>query len=111
MTHEVDKCARILRAFTIDGIERTVEEKSVKGVKKQRKTFKKIPSRIIRDSCGLAIFTAMRSGMMPFGGAGGAGVVVAKLEDGTWSAPVAMSPNNLTAGAMFGVSVVSEHCR
>jgi len=105
LTHEVDKCARILRAFTIDGIERTVEEKSVKGVKKQRKTFKKIPSRIIRDATGLAIFTSMRSGMAPFGGAGGAGVVVAKLEDGSWSAPVAMSPNNVTAGAMFGVDI------
>ncbi len=105
MTHEVDKCARILRAFTIDGIERTVEEKSVKGIKKQRKILKKIPAKIIRDACGIAIFTAMRSGMAPFGGAGGAGVVMAKLEDGTWSAPVAMSPNNLTAGAMFGVDI------
>ena len=103
MTHEVDKCARILRAFTIDGIERTVEEKSVNGIKKQRKTLKKIPSRIIRDCVGLAIFTSMRSGMAPFGGAGGAGVVVARLPDGTWSAPVAMAPNNVTAGAMFGV--------
>ncbi|KAK4699417.1 SH3 domain-containing YSC84-like protein 1, partial [Phenoliferia sp. Uapishka_3] len=102
---EMEKCARILRAFTVDGIEHTVEEKSVKGLKKQRRVMKKIPSRIIRSAKGLAIFTSMRSGMAPFGGAGGAGVVVAKLPDGTWSAPAAMSPNNATAGLMFGVDI------
>ena len=98
----MEKCARILRAFTgasfpstsrsttdlkgttsVDGIEHTVEEKSVKGVKKQRRVMKKIPSRIVRSAKGLAIFTSMRSGMAPFGGAGGAGVVIAKLPDGS----------------------------
>lgn len=39
-----------------------MEEKAVKGVKKQRKVLKKIPSRIIRDAKGLAIFTSMRTG-------------------------------------------------
>ncbi|KAL8277442.1 hypothetical protein RQP46_010164 [Phenoliferia psychrophenolica] len=102
---EMEKCARILRAFTVDGIEHTVEEKSVKGVKKQRRVMKKIPSRIVRSAKGLAIFTSMRSGMAPFGGAGGAGVVIAKLPDGTWSAPASMSPNNLSAGLMFGVDI------
>lgn len=67
---------------TVDGIEHTVEEKSAKGLKKKRRVVKKIPSRIIRNAKGLAIFTSMRSGMAPFGGAGGSGIVIAKLEDG-----------------------------
>lgn len=104
-THEMDKCARILRAFTIDGVERTVEEKSVTGIKKQRKVAKKIPSRIIRSAKGIAIFTSMRSGIAPFGGAGGAGVIMARLEDGSWSAPSSISPNNLSVGAMIGVDI------
>lgn len=52
------------------------------GIKKQQKVIKRIPPKIIRDAKGLAIFTSMRTGMAPFGGAGGAGVVVAKLPDG-----------------------------
>lgn len=28
---EMEKCARILRAFTVDGVEHTIEEKSVTG--------------------------------------------------------------------------------
>ncbi|KAI5480464.1 Ysc84 actin-binding domain protein [Pseudohyphozyma bogoriensis] len=102
---EMEKAARILRAFTVDGVEHTVEEKSVKGIKKQRKVAKKIPSRIIRAAKGLVIFTSCRSGMAPFAGAGGAGLVVAKLDDGTWSAPTSISPNNLSAGLMFGVDI------
>jgi lipid-binding SYLF domain-containing protein len=123
---EMEKAARILRAFTIDGIEQTVEKKSITGIKKQRKVAKKIPSRIMRAAKGVAIFTSMRSGMAPFGGAGGAGVIVARLEDGSeclllraserrrpsltsrfagWSAPSAMSPNNLSVGFMLGVDV------
>lgn len=54
---------------------------------------------------GLAIFTSMRSGIAPFGGSGGAGIVVARLEDGSWSAPSAMSPNNLSAGLMLGIDI------
>jgi lipid-binding SYLF domain-containing protein len=42
---------------------------------------------------------------MPFAGAGGAGVIVAKLPDGSWSAPSSVSPNNLSVGAMLGVDV------
>lgn len=67
----------------VDGIEHTVEEKAAKGLKKKRRVVKKIPSRIIRNAKGLAIFTSMRSGVAPFGGAGGAGIVIAKLEDGS----------------------------
>lgn len=83
----------------------TVEERSLTGLKKKRKVLKKIPSRIVREAKGLVIFSSMRSGLAPFGGAGGAGIIVAKLPDGTWSAPSSLSPNNLTVGAMIGVDI------
>ena len=49
---------------------------------KGNKVFYKIPARVIRDAKGLAIFTSMRTGIAPFGGAGGSGVVIARLPDG-----------------------------
>ncbi|WVQ94285.1 hypothetical protein IAU59_001364 [Kwoniella sp. CBS 9459] len=107
---EMDKCARILRAFTVDGI--VTEEKgeidpsAPEGKKKKKtKVIRKIPPTVIAQAKGLAIFTSMRTGFAPFGGAGGAGVVIAKLPDGTWSAPASISPNNLSAGFLIGVDV------
>jgi len=105
---QMDKAARILRAFTVDGVETTVTvDKSADPLngKKQRKVLRKIPPKIIAEAHGLAIFTSMRTGIAPFGGAGGAGVVVAKLDDGTWSAPSSMSPNTLSTGLMLGIDI------
>ncbi|KAJ9104653.1 hypothetical protein QFC21_002151 [Naganishia friedmannii] len=141
---EMEKAARILRAFTgmcfllfsvrttsdelirtalrtvVDGIPTTVNAppgsgtatpstgtvsayKQPKG--KQQKVLRKIPPQVIAEAKGLAIFTSMRSGIAPFGGAGGAGIVVAKLPDGTWSAPSSTSPNNLSTGFLIGVDI------
>ncbi|WVQ64440.1 uncharacterized protein L199_002606 [Kwoniella botswanensis] len=108
---EMDKCARILRAFTVDGIVTEEKEKpdpsSPDDTKKKKKVkvIRKIPPSVIASAKGLAIFTSMRTGFAPFGGAGGAGVVVAKLPDGSWSAPASISPNNLSAGFLIGVDV------
>lgn len=52
---------------------------------KPRKVLRKIPPKVIAEAKGLVIFTSMRTGFAPFGGAGGAGVVVAKLPDGSES--------------------------
>ena len=104
-THEMEKCARILRAFTVEGIGATVEQVTPDGKKQQKKVIRKIPASIIRQAKGIVIFTSMRSGIAPFGGAGGAGVILARLEDGSWSAPSATTPNNLSAGLMLGVDV------
>lgn len=48
----------------------------------------------------------MRSGIAPFGGGGGAGLVLARLPDGSWSAPSAISPNNMSAGFLLGVDFI-----
>lgn len=66
----------------VDGLETTISTE-VKGIKRQQKVLRKIPPAIIQSASGLAIFTSMRTGIAPFGGAGGSGVVVAKLPDGS----------------------------
>lgn len=48
----------------------------------------------------------MRSGIAPFGGGGGAGLVLARLPDGSWSAPSAISPNNMSAGLLLGIDFI-----
>lgn len=47
----------------------------------------------------------MRSGIAPFGGSGGSGLVLKHLENGSWSAPSAISPNNLSAGLLLGLDI------
>lgn len=61
------------------------------------------PPNAIKRAKGICIYSSMRSGIAPFGGAGGAGVVLARLSDGSWSAPSAVSPNNLSAGLLLGI--------
>lgn len=72
---------------SVDGVMvETVEEEDEKGKKKgkkQQKVLRKIPPQVIAQAKGLAIFTSMRTAIAPFGGAGGAGIVVAKLPDGS----------------------------
>lgn len=64
---ELEKCERILRMFTVEGV--PTEETSKDG-KKKRKVFRKLPPNIIKEAKGLIIFTAMRTGFAPFAGAG-----------------------------------------
>ncbi|GAA6027250.1 hypothetical protein JCM8097_002525 [Rhodosporidiobolus ruineniae] len=103
---ELEKCTRILRAFTVDGVaqKETKEEKKT-GLKKQGKVFKKIPASLIRDAAGIVIYASQRMGTAPFGGSGGSGMILARLPDGSWSAPSPIAPGNFAAGLMFGLDI------
>lgn len=71
-----------------------------------KKSIRKIPPSIIKNCYGLAVFTSMRSGIAPLGGAGGAGLVVAhNPETGWWSPPASISPNTFAAGLILGVDI------
>ncbi|GAA6027251.1 hypothetical protein JCM8097_002526 [Rhodosporidiobolus ruineniae] len=101
---EMEKCAGIIRDFTERGVGFNIKWKNPKTKKVEtKKVMRKIPVKIMRQAKGIVVFSAMRNGIAPFGGAGGSGVIMAKLEDGTWSAPSFISPNNLTVGAMLGL--------
>lgn len=62
-----------------------------------------IPHEVLLNAKGLAILTVLKAGFL-FSGRAGSGVVVARLPDGTWSAPSAIA----TAGAGVGGQVGAE---
>lgn len=97
---EVAKCVRILRTFTTDGI--AVKEDKLAKVK----VLKKIPPEVLRNAKGICIYTCMKSGIPPFGGMNGTGLLLGRLPDGSWSAPSAILPNYYSTGLMFGMDVV-----
>lgn len=72
---EMEKAAKILRSFTIDAPEAA-------DAGHHAHKYAKIPPSVIRDAKGIAIYTCVRAGVAPWGGAGGSGLVVARLPDG-----------------------------
>ena len=68
-----------------------------------------IPVEVIANAKGLAIFSGFRAAMM-LAGAGGSGVVVARLPDGSWSAPSAFSVLSGGIGVAYGMDVYDCVC-
>lgn len=62
-----------------------------------------IPHDVLLNAKGLAIITVLKAGFL-FSGRAGSGVVVARLPDGSWSAPSAI----VTAGAGVGGQIGAE---
>lgn len=62
-----------------------------------------IPPEVLRNAHGLAIITQLKAGFL-FSGRAGSGVIVARLSDGSWSAPSAI----VTAGAGVGGQIGAE---
>jgi lipid-binding SYLF domain-containing protein len=62
-----------------------------------------IPREVLLNAKGLAIITVLKAGFL-FSGRAGSGVVVARLPDGSWSAPSAI----VTAGAGVGGQIGAE---
>ncbi|KAI9866060.1 MAG: hypothetical protein M1830_006036, partial [Pleopsidium flavum] len=104
---ECDKAARILRSFCKDGFYEEVAEHAPgygEGPKGKQKVLKKIPSQVIADAKGLAIFTTMRSGLW-ISGAGGSGILVARTESGAWSPPSGILLHTAGLGFLVGVDI------
>ncbi|KAL6303318.1 hypothetical protein BKA93DRAFT_789148 [Sparassis latifolia] len=62
-----------------------------------------VPRSVLENAKGFAIFTIVKAGFL-FSARGGAGLVIARLEDGSWSAPSAIG----TAGVGFGGQAGAE---
>ncbi|GMG09425.1 unnamed protein product [Aspergillus oryzae] len=114
---ESEKVARILQSFCKDGVyvEESKESTPVpetKGGKQpidkprgKPKVLQKIPSEVIKQAKGLAIFTAMRTGLW-FSGAGGSGVLIARVpETGEWSAPSGILLHTAGLGFLVGADI------
>lgn len=60
-----------------------------------------IPSQVLKNAKGLAIITVFKAGFL-LSGRAGSGVIVARLSDGSWSAPSAIALAGAGAGGMIG---------
>ncbi|KAG9067730.1 hypothetical protein KI688_011317 [Linnemannia hyalina] len=63
-----------------------------------------IPPNILSRAKGLAIFTVLKAGFL-FSGRAGSGIVVARLDDGTWSAPSAIGTGGMGFGGQIGAEI------
>jgi hypothetical protein len=124
---EITKAARILRTFTmvgakadddaaalssggdVSGVPSTQAEVQANSDKydsrKTQKVIKKIPAKALQDCHGVAIFTCFRTGFV-WSGAGGSGVVVPKLPDGSWGSPSGILIHTLGWGFLIGLDIV-----
>ncbi|KAJ3106533.1 hypothetical protein HDU97_006126 [Phlyctochytrium planicorne] len=88
LASEFNKAASILDHF-------------IKGTNKMDQTL--IPAKIVANCKGVAVLTLLKAGFV-WSGRAGAGLVVARLPDGRWSAPCAIG----AAGAGFGAQIGAE---
>ncbi|KAJ3546373.1 hypothetical protein NM688_g5520 [Phlebia brevispora] len=88
LAKECAKASKIFRSF-VDGANNGLD-----GV---------IPRSVLENAKGFAIFTVFKAGFL-FSARGGSGIVIARLPDGTWSAPSAIG----TAGVGFGGQAGAE---
>ncbi|PWN21780.1 DUF500-domain-containing protein, partial [Microstroma glucosiphilum] len=114
---EIDKAARILRTFSIEGAraDEGARAEASGGVaqtpggdpnqhRKTQKVVRKIPEKAIQGACGIAIFTCFRTGF-GWSGAGGSGVVMARLPDGSWGPPSGLLVHTLGWGLLVGLDI------
>ncbi|KAF9015460.1 hypothetical protein BDQ17DRAFT_1269300 [Cyathus striatus] len=85
---ECSKAAKIFRSF-VDSANNGLD-----GI---------IPRSVLENAKGFAIFTVFKAGFV-FSARAGSGIVIAKLDDGSWSAPSAIG----TAGVGFGGQAGAE---
>ncbi|KAH8652171.1 hypothetical protein BX600DRAFT_516241 [Xylariales sp. PMI_506] len=117
MDKECDKAARILKSFTKDGFYTknsqhpppSPGDAANPGPAQSSKALVKIPAEAIRTAKGLAIFTTFRTALH-ISGAGGSGVVVARLPDGSWSPPSGFLIHTLGAGFTIGLDIYDCVC-
>ena len=67
------------------------------------KTATEIPSTVIKNAAGIAIFPGMIRAALIAGGSHGNGVMLAKQDDGQWSPPLFVSLSGGSLGAQVGV--------
>ncbi|KAJ5287225.1 hypothetical protein N7478_002911 [Penicillium angulare] len=108
---ESDKAARILRSFCKDGFYApesevgTDENGKINRPKGKQKVIQKIPSKVIQNAKGIAIFTTMRTGLW-VSGSGGSGVLLGRVpETGEWSPPSGIMLHTAGIGFLAGVDI------
>jgi len=88
---EIQKAAKILASFT----DPNTSEGGLDNV---------IPPDVIKNAKGLAVFTVVKAGFV-WSGRVGSGLVVARLGDGSWSAPSSINIGGVGFGMQAGADV------
>ncbi|KAJ3860217.1 hypothetical protein EV359DRAFT_75299 [Lentinula novae-zelandiae] len=86
---ECAKAAKIFKSFVDSG------NNGLDGV---------IPRHVLENAKGFAIFSVFKAGFL-FSARAGSGIVIAKLPDGTWSAPSAIGTAGLGVGGQLGAEM------
>ncbi|KAI0064899.1 DUF500-domain-containing protein [Artomyces pyxidatus] len=86
---ECEKAAKIFKSFVDSG------NNGLDGV---------IPRSVLENARGFAIFTIFKAGFL-FSARAGAGIVIARLNDGSWSAPSAIGLAGLGVGGQVGAEM------
>ncbi|GAA6023907.1 hypothetical protein JCM10207_009270 [Rhodosporidiobolus poonsookiae] len=90
LENEVQKAATTLQAFLADP-------------NHPESALNSIPKTVLARAKGLAIFTVLKAGFV-WSGKAGSGIVIARLPDGTWSAPSCIA----TGGVGFGLQIGAD---
>ncbi|KZT23795.1 DUF500-domain-containing protein [Neolentinus lepideus HHB14362 ss-1] len=86
---ECDKAAKTFKSFVDSG------NNGLDGV---------IPRSVLENAKGFAILTIFKAGFL-FSARAGSGIVIARLDDGTWSAPSAIGTAGVGVGGQAGAEV------
>ncbi|KAK0388132.1 hypothetical protein NLU13_4377 [Sarocladium strictum] len=128
LNKECDKAASILQSFCKSGVyaDPTSNSKlpaslnpgakeSTGGIidpnkeKPKSRVLVTIPPKVIARALGLAIFTTFRAGFNVTG-ATGSGILIARLEDGSWGPPSGIQVHSVGGGFTIGVDIYDCVC-
>ncbi|CAL1712407.1 unnamed protein product [Somion occarium] len=88
---EAEKAANILASFLADP-------------EHAESALNSIPKAVLQRARGLAIFSVLKAGFM-FSGKAGSGLVIARLPDGSWSAPSCIATGGVGWGLQIGADI------
>ncbi|CAK5276132.1 unnamed protein product, partial [Mycena citricolor] len=88
---EAEKAAKILDSFLADP-------------ERPESALNSIPKAVLQQARGLAIFQVLKAGFV-FSGKAGSGIVIARLPDGSWSAPSCIATGGLGWGLQIGADL------
>ncbi|KDQ62543.1 hypothetical protein JAAARDRAFT_30447 [Jaapia argillacea MUCL 33604] len=88
---EAEKAARILATFLADP-------------ENPESALNAIPKAVLQRARGLAVFQVLKAGFV-FSGKAGSGLVIARLPDGSWSAPSCIATGGVGWGLQIGADI------
>jgi len=88
---EADKAAKILESFLADPGH-------------PESALNAIPKAVLQRARGLAVFQVLKAGFV-FSGKAGSGIVIARLPDGSWSAPSCIATGGMGWGLQIGADI------